>query len=77
MGYSSTGINGPYGVAITQDGAIVADFITAGVMNAARITAGILSAITIQNQDGSFKIDLSGTGGASYYTRGKKAMEMI
>ena len=40
------------------------------------IVAGILSTILIQNQDGSFKIDLSGTGGAKYYNDGKIAMEM-
>ena len=30
LGYSSTGISGPYGIAITQTGEINADFITAG-----------------------------------------------
>lgn len=48
LGYSSNGYNGPYTTAITQDGAIVADFITTGVLNAAIITAGIL-----QSKDGS------------------------
>lgn len=33
LGYSSTGINGEYGIAMTQDGAIVADFITTGKIN--------------------------------------------
>ena len=33
LGYSSTGINGTYGLAMTMDGAIVADFITTGVLN--------------------------------------------
>lgn len=33
LGYSSTGIDGPYGLAITMNGAIVADFITTGVLN--------------------------------------------
>lgn len=32
LGYSSTGINGTYGLAMTMDGAIVADFITTGVL---------------------------------------------
>jgi phage minor structural protein, N-terminal region len=32
LGYSSTGVNGPYGLAMTSDGEIVADFITAGVL---------------------------------------------
>lgn len=33
LGYSSTGINGPYGLAMTMDGQIVADFITSGKLN--------------------------------------------
>lgn len=37
LGYSSTGINGEYGLAMTQDGKIVADFITTGTMSVARI----------------------------------------
>ena len=40
LGYSSTGINGPYGLAMTKDGAIVADFITVGVLNGALLKAG-------------------------------------
>lgn len=33
LGYSNSGVNGPYGLAMTQDGAIVADFITAGILS--------------------------------------------
>jgi phage minor structural protein len=54
FGYSPNGYNGPYTTAITMDGAIVADFITTGTLNAAlaeiinlnasNITAGTLSA---------------------------------
>lgn len=33
LGYSSTGINGNYGLAMTMDGQIVADFITTGHLN--------------------------------------------
>lgn len=40
LGYSSTGYNGTYGTAITADGEIVADFITAGHMAADIITMG-------------------------------------
>lgn len=43
FGHSSTGYNGAYTTAITQNGAIVADFITTGTLNAARVKAGILS----------------------------------
>lgn len=42
FGFSSTGYNGPYTLAITQNGAIVADFITAGTLNANVVKAGIL-----------------------------------
>ena len=39
LGYSKDGVNGPYGTAITQDGAIVADFITAGTLQGIKIRA--------------------------------------
>ncbi|WP_304341247.1 phage tail spike protein [Metaclostridioides mangenotii] len=42
LGYSSTGINGPYGLAMTNDGSIVADYITSGTLNANVITTGAL-----------------------------------
>ena len=37
LGYSSTGVNGSYEIAITNDGQIVADFITAGTLNVSKI----------------------------------------
>ena len=43
LGYSENGYAGPYTLAMTQDGAIVADFITAGTMSADLIRAGILT----------------------------------
>ena len=48
LGFSSTGYQGVFGTAITADGAIVADFITVGVLNASIITSGILRGIQIQ-----------------------------
>ncbi|WP_143314482.1 phage tail spike protein [Clostridium sp. HBUAS56017] len=66
LGFSSTGYYGTYTYGFTLD----------GVINASLIATGILSTILIQNADGSFKIDLSGTGGASFFNNGKKAMEM-
>lgn len=54
LGYSSSGYNGPYGLAMTINGKINADFITTGGMDAARITAGIL-----QSKNGRFLIDLT------------------
>lgn len=47
FGYSKTGINGPYGLAMTMDGSIVADFITTGILNADLIKAGTIRAIDI------------------------------
>lgn len=43
LGYSDNGYQGPYTTAITQDGAIVADFITAGTMLANIIKGGTLT----------------------------------
>lgn len=40
LGYSKSGIAGPYGLAMTMDGQIVADFITTGTMSADRILGG-------------------------------------
>ena len=42
LGYSSTGYSGTYGTAITADGAIVADFITSGMLNANILRTGII-----------------------------------
>lgn len=54
FGHSSNGYNGPYRVAITQDGHIVADFITTGTLDASLLKAGI-----IMSADGTVQIDLS------------------
>lgn len=43
LGYSSTGYNGTYGLAMTMNGAIVADFITVGTIN-----GGLLQADSVQ-----------------------------
>ena len=43
LGYSSTGYAGTYGLAMTADGAIVADYITTGTLNANLIKAGVIS----------------------------------
>ena len=42
LGYSSTGYNGPFALAMTQDGQIVADFVKTGTMSANRINGGTL-----------------------------------
>lgn len=55
-GHSSTGYNGPYTLAATQDGAIVADFITAGTMLANRIKGGTLTLGGAGNGNGVFSL---------------------
>ena len=53
LGYSSTGYNGTYKTAITQDGHIVADFVDTGTLTANIIKAGIM-----QSVDGQFSFNL-------------------
>lgn len=64
LGYSSTGYYGTFGTAITNDGKIVANFITTGVLNAGIIKTG---SITSVNGKVSLNLDngnLAVTGGA-------------
>lgn len=53
FGFSSNGYNGPFNVAITQDGKIVADFITTGTLDASLLKTGVIA-----SADGSVQIDL-------------------
>lgn len=46
LGYSSTGYDGPYGLALTMDGGIVASMITTGVLNANLLRAGVIRSLT-------------------------------
>ena len=56
LGYSSKGYAGPYETAITQNGAIVADFITVGTMMANIIKGGILTLGGKDNGNGVARI---------------------
>lgn len=53
LGFSSNGYGGPYGTAITSDGQIVADYITAGTLNGDLIQAGTVntSALSVEAQE--------------------------
>lgn len=66
-GHSSTGYAGPYTLAITQNGAIVADFITAGTMAGNRVRTGMLEDETHTNywnlDTGEFHIEALGNVG--------------
>ena len=53
IGFSSTGVNGPYTNAWTIDGQLVADFITTGTLTANLIKAGV-----IQDQQGKFSLNM-------------------
>lgn len=56
LGYSSNGYNGDFGLAITMDGRIVADFITTGTMTANRIKGGTLTLGGKSNGSGVLKV---------------------
>lgn len=47
LGYSTTGYNGTFALAMTMDGAIVADFITAGILNGALLRADSVESAAI------------------------------
>lgn len=58
LGYSNTGYNGDYALAITSDGEIVANFITAGILDAEIIKVGFLQSVNglswLNMADGTF-----------------------
>lgn len=58
LGYSSNGYAGPFGLAITAAGEIVADYVNTGILNADLIKAG-----TIQDSQGNSTINMT-TGAA-------------
>jgi phage minor structural protein len=51
LGYSSNGVDGPYNLAATNDGSIVADFITSGTMSADRIKGGVVDSSAFMSTD--------------------------
>ncbi len=53
FGYSENGVDGPYDTAITADGSIVANLVSAGIVTADMVQAGLL-----QSQDGSSWLNL-------------------
>ena len=59
LGYSKSGYNGEYGLAMTMDGEIVADFITAGTLNAINITGCTITGGSLNIND-RFTVDAEG-----------------
>lgn len=78
LGYSSTGYDGTFGLAMTINGEIVADYVSTGVMTADVIKAGILTGQTGDSYwnfatgevyiDGTIKANLGEIGGWSIDT---------
>lgn len=60
LGFSSSGYDGPYGLAITMNGEIVADYITTGSLSADRISGGTITGVAYNNGSGTFQVDASG-----------------
>lgn len=58
LGYSKSGYNGPYGLAMTADGQIVADFITAGTLNAAQVQVVNLIADHVRSAQDGYTMEL-------------------
>lgn len=58
LGYSKTGYAGPYGSAMTQDGQIVADFITTGTLNAAEVSVINLIADHVNSVNGNYSMEM-------------------
>ena len=56
LGYSSTGINGTYGLAMTMDGSIVADFIKTGVLNTSVIQGYDSLTTQVANNTGQISV---------------------
>ncbi|OTZ91460.1 endopeptidase, partial [Bacillus thuringiensis serovar darmstadiensis] len=59
LGYSSTGVNGPYGTAITSDGRIVADFITAGTLSGNLVQGGEITGSTLKTSNSANFVNIS------------------
>ena len=57
--YSSNGVNGPYEIAMTKDGRIVADFITTGVLNGNLIRGGEITGTTLRTANDSNYVSIS------------------
>ncbi|MDB8791701.1 phage tail protein [Romboutsia sp. 1001216sp1] len=69
LGYSSTGYNGDYGLAMTMDGAIVADFITVGKLKGEVIDARNL---LVTKVDGTKTLEVDSNGDVSLNVKSLK-----
>lgn len=58
LGYSSTGYNGPYSLAMTSNGQIVADFIKTGTLTAITIMGVVITGSTLISESGTYRIEI-------------------
>lgn len=65
LGHSHNGVNGPYGLAMTMDGKIVADYITTGTLSGITIQGNTIMAGGQNNTSGEIKA-ISGDGQIEY-----------
>lgn len=72
FGFSNTGYDGSYGTAITMNGEIVADFITAGTLNANLIKAGVISDVNNRSS-----IDLTSGIAKLYYLNVRYRLRLL
>lgn len=56
LGYSSNGINGPYTTAMTMNGAIVADFITTGVLRGIELSGDTIKGSVFKGSNDGVKL---------------------
>ena len=69
LGFSSTGYNGNYGLAMTNNGAIVADRMTTGTLRAINIIGVAITGSSITSESGSYKMLLN-NGSLNNYVSG-------
>ncbi|EHK9417733.1 phage tail spike protein [Enterococcus faecalis] len=69
LGFSSTGYNGTYGLAMTNNGAIVADRMTTGTLRAINIIGVAITGSSITSESGSYKMLLN-NGSLNNYVSG-------
>lgn len=60
FGFSSNGINGPYALAMTADGEIVASMITSGKLSASIVEGGTLQGVSVNIGNGNFTVNNNG-----------------
>lgn len=81
LGHSNNGYNGPYSLALTQDGSIVATMITSGILNASVLKAGIIQDTAGLNywnlETGDFQLSANTHVGDTNNTIGKTVVSTV